>query len=171
MFEAGRPWAPIGAPRALVACCILAIAVALLGAASAHAQAPVKVLVFHGPPDPATDAGVAAIEALSTANDFDVDATADVGALTTSNLGGYRAVVFLNSTGDRLNAAQEVAFQGYIENGGGFVGIGTSANAEPGSGSSTASSGRARVPGVRPHRGRRRWRWATASTRPRGTCR
>ena len=123
----------IGTLRALVTCCALAVAIALLGAGSAHAQAaPVKVLVFHGPSSPATDAGVAAIEALGESNDFDVDDTTDAAAFTTSNLGGYRAVVFLNSAGDRLNADQEAAFQTFIENGGGFVGVGTSAEAEPG---------------------------------------
>src|SRR5919108_5084696 len=123
----------IGTLRALVTCCALAVAIALLGAGSAHAQAaPVKVLVFHGPSSPATDAGVAAIEALGEANDFDVDDTTDAAAFTTSNLGGYRAVVFLNSAGDRLNVDQEAAFQTFIENGGGFVGVGTSAEAEPG---------------------------------------
>ena len=44
----------------------------------------------------------------------------------------YRAVVFLNNPGDLLNAAQETALQGYIQGGGGFVGIGSAAEAEPG---------------------------------------
>ena len=41
-------------------------------------------------------------------------------------------MVFLNNPGDRLNAAQESALQGYIQGGGGFVGIGSAAEAEPG---------------------------------------
>jgi len=131
-MQDSRGWST--ALRALVASGVVAIAIAVLGAGSAYAQAPVDVLVFHGPSNPTNDAGVAAIEALGAENDFDVDPTADPAAFTTSNLGGYRAVVFLNSSGDRLNAAQEGAFQAFIENGGGFVGVGTSAEAEPGTG-------------------------------------
>ena len=101
MHEAGRSSAVLIASveRARNRC-----AFGLLGAASAHAQAtPIEVLVFHGPSDPTTDAGVAAIEALGTANDFEVDATADAAEFTPTNLADYRAVVFLNTAGDRLN--------------------------------------------------------------------
>ncbi len=102
----------------------------LIGAASAQAQAPVKVLVFHGPPDATTTAGVAALEELGTANDFDVDATADATQIAEDNLAGYRAVVFLNTAGDLLNADQEGALQGFVEAGGGFLGIGSAAQGE-----------------------------------------
>ena len=40
-------------------------------------------------------------------------------------------MVFLNNPGDLLNAAQESALQSYIQGGGGFVGIGSAAEAEP----------------------------------------
>ena len=130
MHEAGRSSAVlIRALSALAICC----AIGLLGAASAHAQAtPIKVLVFHGPSDPTTDAGVAAIEALGTANDFEVDDTADAAVFTPTGLADYRAVVFLNSSGDRLNDSQESAVEAFVEAGNGFVGIGTAAEAEPG---------------------------------------
>ena len=91
------------------------------------------MLVFHGPPDATVDAGVAALEALGAANDFEVDPTQNAADFTAANLAGYRAVVFLDNEGDRLNAAQESALQGYIQSGGGFVGIGGAAEAEPGS--------------------------------------
>ena len=102
----------------------------LIGAASAQAQAPVKVLVFHGPPDATTTAGVAALEELGADNDFDVDATADATQIAEDNLAGYRAVVFLNTAGDLLNAGQEGALQGFVEAGGGFLGIGSAAQGE-----------------------------------------
>ena len=121
-----------GVLRRGVALLAYALAVGLIGAASASAQAP-RVLVFHGPSDAVNDAGVAALEAIGAANSFEVDPTADAATFTTSNLAGYRAVVFLNNDGDRLNAAQETALQGYIEGGGGFVGIGRAAEAEPAS--------------------------------------
>ncbi len=94
-------------------------------------QTPPKVLVFHGPSDATVDAGITAIKDLGTANDFAVDASPDAAVFTAANLANYRAVVFLNNAGDRLNAAQETALQSYIQGGGGFVGIGSAAEAEP----------------------------------------
>jgi PKD repeat protein/glucose/arabinose dehydrogenase/type 1 glutamine amidotransferase len=140
MLDAGRPSALSAhghslsaALRALLACGALALAIALLGASSAQAQdAPSKILLFHGPADATTDAGVAAIEALGDDNDFEVDPSADASVFTAENLAGYKAVVFLNTAGDHLNAAQESAFQAYVEGGGGFVGIGSTAQAESG---------------------------------------
>jgi PKD repeat protein/type 1 glutamine amidotransferase/glucose/arabinose dehydrogenase len=108
---------------------------ALLTSAPAGAQAPpVKVLVFHGASDPATDAGVAAIQALGTQHGFTADETADASAFTADNLSGYRAVVFLNTPGDRLSTMQEAALESYVRGGGGFVGIGSAAESEPGVG-------------------------------------
>ncbi len=135
-MHAGRPpSAGISALRALVAACALAVVAVLLAGTTAHAQAqapPVKVLVFHGPSDARTDAGVAALEAIGAANDIDVDATANATAFTAGNLAGYRAVVFLNTSGNILDTAQERALEGYIEDGGGFLGIGETAEAEEG---------------------------------------
>ena len=126
--------APGGPLRALLACGVLALAIALFGAASAHAQEvpATSVLVFQGPSNPTNDAGVDAIEALGADHDFTVTATSDPAEFTVEKLAAYDAIVFLNSSGDRLNAAQEGALQDFIENGGGFVGIGSSAEAEPG---------------------------------------
>ena len=59
--------------------------------------------------------------------------TQDAATSRAGNLGQYRAIVFLGNSGDQLNAAQETALQAYIQDGGGFVGIGGAAEAEPGS--------------------------------------
>ena len=67
--------------RQSVALVALALAVSLLGAASAAAQSP-RVLVFHGPSDAVNDAGVAALEAIGAANSFEVDPTTDAATLT-----------------------------------------------------------------------------------------
>ena len=88
----------------------------------------------HGPrlprrADATINAGVAAIEALGAANDFEVDTTQTAADFTAANLEQYRAIVFLGNAGDPLNAAQESALQGYIQDGGGFVGIGGAAEA------------------------------------------
>ena len=46
------------------------------------------------------------------------------------NLAEYDAVVFLSTTGDVLDAEQQTAFEGYIRNGGGYVGIHAAADTE-----------------------------------------
>lgn len=52
-----------------------------------------------------------------------VDTTRDALKFTAMNLKKYKAVVFLNTTGDILDEGQQKAFEDYIHAGGGFVGI------------------------------------------------
>ena len=75
----------------------------------------------------------AAIEALRTlgaTNGFAVDATEDAAAFTKARLARYGAVVFLLTTGDVLDDAQQAAFTAYIRSGGGFVGVHSAADTE-----------------------------------------
>ena len=51
------------------------------------------------------------------ADRYDIDATEDATVFTAENLARYRAVVFLSTTGDILNDAQQAAFEGFIHNG------------------------------------------------------
>ncbi|MFG2342574.1 ThuA domain-containing protein [Streptomyces phaeochromogenes] len=74
--------------------------------------------------------GVAAVKSLGDENGFRVDATEDAGAFSSRNLSRYDAVVFLSTTGDVLNGAQQRAFEGYIKRGGGYVGIHAAADTE-----------------------------------------
>ncbi|MEU0643981.1 ThuA domain-containing protein [Streptomyces umbrinus] len=74
--------------------------------------------------------GVAAVKSLGAENGFRVDATEDAGAFSSRNLSRYDAVVFLSTTGDVLNGAQQRAFEGYIKRGGGYVGIHAAADTE-----------------------------------------
>lgn len=67
--------------------------------------------------------GIAAITQLGKENKFDVDTTTNSAVFTAANLKKYRAVIFLSTTGDVLNDEQQLAFQQYIQNGGGYVGI------------------------------------------------
>jgi type 1 glutamine amidotransferase len=97
------------------------------------ADEPYRVLVFsktagyrHG----SIPAGIDAIRELGAANNFSVTATEDPAAFTRRNLAGYAAVVFLNTTGDVLDARRQVAFESYIRSGGGFVGIHAAADTE-----------------------------------------
>lgn len=116
----------------------LAAAAALAGVGGARfapAQCqPFKVLVFtktagfvHAPQ---IAAGIALIQGLGAAHGFGVDQTADATLVNTANLAQYAVVVFLHTTGDVLDAAQQTAFEGWIAGGGGFVGMHSAADTE-----------------------------------------
>ena len=74
--------------------------------------------------------GKETIMELGKANKFVVDTTEDSGLFTIESLKKYSAVVFLCTTGDVLNDEQQQAFKSYINNGGGFVGVHSSADTE-----------------------------------------
>ncbi|MFF8648298.1 ThuA domain-containing protein [Streptomyces griseoluteus] len=74
--------------------------------------------------------GVAAVQQLGATDGLTGDATEDATAFTTRNLRRYEAVVFLSTTGDVLNSAQQRAFEGYIRQGGGYVGVHAAADTE-----------------------------------------
>ncbi|MEV5674688.1 ThuA domain-containing protein [Streptomyces sp. NPDC052179] len=111
---------------------------AAAGAASAPAGAagaadPYDVLVFSrtaGFRHDSIPAGITAIQQLGAADGFTVRATEDAGAFTPQNLAGYEAVVFLSTTGDVLNTAQQDALSAYVDSGGGFVGVHAAADTE-----------------------------------------
>jgi type 1 glutamine amidotransferase/glucose/arabinose dehydrogenase len=94
---------------------------------------PDRVLVFSktaGFRHDSIPSGIAAVQALGTANGFSVTATEDSTAFTAANLAQYKAVIFLSTTGDVLNAAQQSAMQSYVDGGGGFVGVHAAADTE-----------------------------------------
>src|SRR6478672_7154056 len=74
--------------------------------------------------------GIALIRSLGAGNGFAVDSTEDPSRFTRKVLAGYRAVVFLNTTGDVLNGRQQAALEAYVRNGGGWVGIHSAADTE-----------------------------------------
>ncbi|MEU6204307.1 ThuA domain-containing protein, partial [Micromonospora musae] len=99
------------------------------------ADAPYDVLVFSktaGFRHDSIAVGTQAIRDLGVANSFTVTATEDAAAFTTGNLAQYEVVVFLNTTGDVLNAGQQTAFEQYIGSGGGYVGVHAAADTEYG---------------------------------------
>ena len=67
--------------------------------------------------------GIQAFRALGHAHYFAVEATEDASVFTAERLSSYDAVVFLNTSGDVLNEAQQAAFERYIRGGGGFMGV------------------------------------------------
>lgn len=68
-------------------------------------------------------AGLAAIQKLGAENNFTVDTTTDAAYFVSQTLQKYAAVVFLSTTGNVLNDEQQMAFEKYIQSGGGFVGV------------------------------------------------
>jgi cytochrome c len=74
--------------------------------------------------------GIAAIEELGAEHGFAVESTEDAARFSEANLARYKAVVFLNTTGEILDADQKAAFERYIHSGGGFVGIHSASDTE-----------------------------------------
>jgi type 1 glutamine amidotransferase len=75
-------------------------------------------------------AGVRAVKELGVANGFAVETTEDASAFTPVGLARYRTVIFLNTTGDVLDTAQQSAFESYIRAGNGFVGVHSASDTE-----------------------------------------
>lgn len=92
-----------------------------------------KVLVFSkttGFRHESIPQGIALITQLGADNHFGVDASEDASVFSDANLANYRAVVFLNTTGTILDDNQKAAFEKYIKNGGGYVGVHSASDTE-----------------------------------------
>jgi type 1 glutamine amidotransferase len=103
-------------------------------AAQPSAEPAPRVLVFSrtaGFRHASIPDGIAAVREVG-AGRWETDATEDPGAFTDANLRRYRAVVFLSTTGDVLDAAQEAAFERFVRSGGGFAGIHAATDTEYG---------------------------------------
>jgi cytochrome c len=68
-------------------------------------------------------AGTAALAKMAKEKGFTATYSEDAALFTEKELQKYNAVVFLNTTGDILNAEQQTSFERYIQGGGGYVGI------------------------------------------------
>ncbi|WP_199430141.1 ThuA domain-containing protein [Qaidamihabitans albus] len=101
--------------------------------ASAQQQEDPSVLVFSktaGYRHASIPTGVSAIEQLGAENGFTVEATEDAAAFTDENLSRFDAVVWLSTTGDVLDEAQQGAFERYVEGGGGYAGVHAASDTE-----------------------------------------
>ena len=97
----------------------------ILSSANPIAEKP-AVLIFsktNGFRHESIPAGIEAVKKLGASNGFDVVATEDSLEINKSNLKKFAAVIFLSPTGKVFGPEQEEAFQNYIEQGGGYVGI------------------------------------------------
>jgi type 1 glutamine amidotransferase len=78
----------------------------------------------------AIQSGKKEIQALGIKNKFGVDTTENAEAFTAENLKQYSAVIFLCTTGNVLNEAQQQAFEQFIKGGGGYMGLHSAADTE-----------------------------------------
>jgi type 1 glutamine amidotransferase len=118
--------------RLLVACLFLGPLLQHARAAES-VDARFAVLVFSkttGYRHDSIPVGITTIRGLGTEYGFAVDDTEDAGRFNDTALAHYKAVVFLNTTGDILDPGQKEAFERYIRSGGGFVGIHSASDTE-----------------------------------------
>lgn len=74
--------------------------------------------------------GVAEVTALAKAHGIEVEATEDSTQFTHENLKRFGAVVFLSTTSDILDEAQQLALRRFVGMGGGYMGIHAAADTE-----------------------------------------
>jgi len=109
------------------------VSMALLLASCSKRSGKPRILVFSktsGWNHTSIPDGIAALQKLGEEHGFVVDTTKDAHYFNEDSLKNYSAVVFLSTTGDVLNQYQQVAFERYIQAGGGFVGIHAASDTE-----------------------------------------
>lgn len=92
-----------------------------------------RVLVFfetRGYYHESIPTGVAALQLMGIKNAFVVDTSGTSTIFTEDKLTAYDAIIFLNTTMDVLNEKEQIAFQRFIQQGKGFVGIHAAADTE-----------------------------------------
>ncbi len=93
----------------------------------------IKVLVFSKTSSfrhESIPAGIEAIRSLGKQHGFAVDTTESSASFNEKTLKRYNVIVFLNTTGDVLNDAQQLELNRWVQAGGGFVGIHAAADTE-----------------------------------------
>lgn len=98
-----------------------------------EAKMPELVLVFtktEGYRHQAIEKGVQTFRELGRKNGFIALQTESGEDFTSQNLKNYKLVVFLNTTMDVLNDAQQKAFESYIKNGGSYLGVHAASDTE-----------------------------------------
>ena len=93
-------------------------------------SAPAAMLVFtrtEGYRHASIPDAVETLRALAAADGITVDHSEDPASFSTTTLAKYRVVVFANTTGPLLDGEQRAAFEQWVRNGGGFIGLETAA--------------------------------------------
>ncbi len=111
------------------------LALLLCGMPLALSAAPPRVLIFSktaGFRHDSIPVAVAALRDLARRQALTADASEEAAVFSPERLRAYRAVIFVNTTGDILDAPQQRALEGFIRAGGGFVGVHAAADTEYG---------------------------------------
>jgi type 1 glutamine amidotransferase len=74
--------------------------------------------------------GVRALEELGAENGWTVEATEDAGIFSDEGLARFDVVVFLMTTGDVLDPAQQTAFERFMKKGKGYIGVHSASDTE-----------------------------------------
>ena len=122
-----------GALGAVAALGVGAVVAPRVAAASLWRQETYRVLAFTKTTEYRHDSipdAVAALRALGAEHGFAVDRAEDAAVFGDPQLAPYRAVAFLLTTGDVLDAEQQAAFERFIRAGGGYVGIHSACDTE-----------------------------------------
>jgi len=118
---------------AALACGAALLLVPAAAPATEATQPRLRVLVFTKPAAFRHDsipAAIRAVRELGAANGIAIDATEDGSVFADAQLTRYDAVLFLLTTGDVLDGAQQDAFERYVRGGGGYVGVHSAADTE-----------------------------------------
>jgi type 1 glutamine amidotransferase len=111
---------------------LFVLSLIILSAASGYAQ-QFKALLFTktaGFHHTAIHEGVAGVRNLAARHNFSVDWQENASVFNEKSLKNYDVVIFLNTTGDILNAEEQAAFEKYIQSGKGWVGVHAAADTE-----------------------------------------
>src|SRR3954454_7582220 len=112
---------------------VLFLALQVLISVGSFAQKQFKVLMVtttRGWHHESVHAGVLAIQQLATRNFFDAVLWEDPNGFTDKYLQQFQAVIFLNTTGDIFDTAQQKVMERFIQSGKGFVGIHSASDTE-----------------------------------------
>jgi type 1 glutamine amidotransferase len=123
-----------------LACCAALLlaggctATSVQSAPEANAPAsPTRILVFTrtaGFRHDSIPVGVDTLRALAAEAGLQIEHSEDPALFDTASLSRFRAVVFLNATGDVLDNVQQRAFERYVAAGGGYLGVHAAADTE-----------------------------------------
>lgn len=105
---------------------ICGICILFAGYAFTTAKAKPRLLVFSktaGFRHDCIPVAKLAMMQLGAEKGFAVDTTEDAAVFTAKNLKRYKAIIFLNTTGNVLDDGQQAAMENYIRKGGGYVGV------------------------------------------------
>ncbi len=105
----------------------------LLASINLFSQTQPRVLVFSKTVNfrhASIEVGKIALQKMGLEKGFAVDTTEDATVFNEENLKRYRCVVWLSTTGNVLDPAQQNAFERYIQAGGGYFGIHAASDTE-----------------------------------------